>query len=318
MAKSKKSKPIAVKKPRDPERARRMRVLAINLFAVAFCVGAIAVGLHFDQKYVEHKVVFAKEPPAVVLKNRPVWMSDFLAEQIARTARPAGAHSAFDHQMLVDTVAMLRSNPWIREVRQVRRAYGKQPGDTLEVDCEYRAPVALVQWKNYFWLVDGDGVKLPEAFTVQDVPRIVTGQDRRLNIRVIEGVRQPPPETGAKWVGEDLHAGLELVKLLFGRQYTEEIPKVNVANFGGRFDPKGAQLVLITKYGTTVRWGRPIAAGDDFFVEVSPAQKLAYMQAIYEEKHRVDGNFDWVDVRFDAVTHPSTGPAQTANAELQR
>ena len=109
---------------------------------------------------------------------------------------------------------MLKANPWIREVKQVRRAYRDQPGDTLEVDCEYRAPVALVKWQDYFWLVDGDGVKLPEVFSAADVPRILKGQDKQVNIRVIEGVSHAPPETGAKWAGEDLHAGLELVKLL--------------------------------------------------------------------------------------------------------
>lgn len=120
---------------------------------------------------------------------------------IIKTARPAGTHSAFDHQLLVNTLAMLKANPWIRQVRQVRRAYGKQPGDTLEVDCQYRAPVALVKWQDYFWLVDGDGVKLPEVFSAADVPRILKGQDKRVNIRVIEGVASAPPESGAKWAG---------------------------------------------------------------------------------------------------------------------
>jgi hypothetical protein len=42
------------------------------------------------------------------------------------------------------------------------------------------------------------------------------------------------------------------------------------------------------------------------------------MEAIVKEKGQVDGHFPWVDIRFDAVTHPSIGPAQTAGAELQQ
>jgi hypothetical protein len=246
-------------------------------------------------------------------------MSDFLAEQIIKTARPAGSHSAFDHQLLVDTVGMLKANPWIREVKQVRRGYGQQPGDILEVDCDYRAPVALVKWQDYFWLVDGDGVKLPEVFSASDVPHILKGQDKRVNIRVIEGVTHAPPETGAKWAGADLQAGLELVKLLFGRNYAEEVEKVDVSNFAGRQNLKTAQLVLVTRYNTQVRWGQPATVpADDFTPEVPAAQKLAFMQAIWQEKGRVDGNFDWVDIRFDAVVIP-TATAQTANAtEVQR
>ena len=85
-------------------------------------------------------------------------------------------------------------------------------------------------------------------------------------------------------------------------------------------DHKGAQLVLITKYNTEVRWGQPVTMTDDnFFVEVSPGQKLAYLKAIYEEKGQVDAHFKWVDIRFDAVTYPrGVGAAQTAGADLQR
>jgi hypothetical protein len=320
MAKAKKiTKVVALRRPRDPERDARVRRFLIHLVCAIVFIGLCGVGLFFDRRYVEHKIVFSKQPPTVVLKNRPVWMSDFLAEQIVKTARPAGAHSAFDHRLLVDTVAMLKANPWIREVKQVRRGYGQQPGDTLEVDCEYRAPVALVKWQDYFWLVDGDGVKLPEVFSAGDVPHILKGQDKRVNIRVIEGVAHAPPETGAKWTGSDLQAGLELVKLLFGRTYAEEVERVDVSNFAGRQNPKAAQLVLVTRYNTQVRWGQPVTVPqDDFAAEVPAAQKLAFMQAIFQENRRVDANYPWVDIRFDTVGIP-VDTAQAANAtDVQR
>ena len=318
MAKAKKTKPVKVKKPMDPETAARLRRIGIHLTATVLFVGGLGATLFFDREYVEHKVTASPEPPKVVLKNRPVWMSDFLAEQIARTAQPNGTHSVFDHQLLVDTRELLKANPWIADVRQIRRAYGNQPGDTLEIDCDYRAPVALVHWKDYYWLVDGAGVKLPEAFAEPLLPKIMFGQDHKVNIRVVEGVQQPPPESGAKWAGDDLKAGLELVKLLYGRPYAEEVERVNVANYGGRHNAKDAQLVLVTKYKTNLRWGRPISTGEeDFFVEATPAQKLKYMESIYNEMHRVDANYEWVDLRFDLPTRPSSAPAQTATAQIR-
>lgn len=317
MAKPKKPKSVRVKKPADPERMARIRRVLLHLTAAGMFVAIVGLGLWVDRRYVGQKLVFTKQPPKVVLKNRPMWMSDFLAEQIARTARPGGASSAFDHQLLVDTVAQLKANPWIRSVEQVRRVYDKAPGDTIEVDCEYRAPVALVHWKDYYWLVDADGVKLPEAFAHGDVPRIIKGGNGKMNIRVVTGVRQPPPENGTKWSGEDLAAGLALVKLLFGRDYTEEVVKVDVSNFARQRDPKAPQIVLVTQYDTQVRWGQPVTpAADEFFVEVTPAQKLAYMETIWKDKGRVDGNFAWVDIRYDTPTVPNPA-AQTARTELQ-
>jgi hypothetical protein len=317
MPKAKKPKSIRVRQPMDPQRMRAIRRVAIHASAAVMLIGACAVGLHFDRRYVERKLAFPASPPKVVIKNRPVWMSDFVAEQIARTAQPWGTHSAFDHQLLVDTVALLKSNAWVRDVHQVRRVYGEKPGDTLELDCDFRAPIALVRWGEYYWLVDGQGVKLPEAFTQQQVPQIVMGANKKLNIRIVEGVKLPPPESGAKWVGEDLLAGLDLVKVLFDRGYTEEIVKVDVSNFGGRRDRKEAELVLVTKYSTEIRWGRPVGAQQDFFVEVPTAQKLDYLKAIFEEKRRVDGNHPWIDIRFDAVTYPLPGTARTAQAQQQ-
>jgi hypothetical protein len=309
MGKGKKSKSGKRRKPMDPQTVRRLQRSGFHLTAALLLIGGLAVAMHFDKKYVARKITAIKEPPKLVLKNRPVWMSDFLADQIAASAQPSGTHSAFDHQLLVDTVDLLNSNPWIRKVNQVRREYGTRPGDTIEVDCDYRAPVALVHWKDYFWMVDGDGIKLPEAFNTSDVRRIETGSNGKMNIRVIDGVRQPPPASGAKWSGEDLQAGLALVKLLFGKPYAEEIEKVDVSNFDGRRDGKASQLVLWTKYGTSIRWGRPLKAEDDFFVEVSPQRKLEYLEAIWKDKGRVDGNYQWVDVRFDTVTIPSSAEA---------
>jgi len=310
MGKAKKAKPIAVKKSGDAQRAAAVERAMIGVALFLLIVGAGAVGLHFLWSYVDRQVVFSTVPPRVVLKNRPSWMSDFLAEEITRAARPSGTHSSFDHQLLVDVAQILKTSPWIRQVNTIRRAYGKSPGDTLEVDCEYRAPVALVHWQDYYWLVDGDGVKLPEQFTGPQVPRIVLGRDGRMNIRIIDGVRNPPVESGRVWPGDDLTAGLEMVKLLYGQPYAEEIVKVNVANFAGRVDLKEPQLVLETKYDTQIRWGRPVNS-KDFFVEIPTARKLDKLRRVREQYGRVDGGQPWIDIRFDKITVP--GDTSQAN-----
>lgn len=314
MAKAKKIYPM--KKSVNPERRQKIRRVVLQSLAAILFIGGCGVGFYYMRRHVEQRVIFPSEPPRVVLLNRPAWMSDFLAEQIAGALRPAGTHSVLDHQMLVDRVEMLKNNPrispWILELRQVRRVYGEKPGDTLEIDCDYRAPIALVEWQNTFRLVDGQGVLLPNTYTAQQVPRIVVGSNRKMNIRIVEGVQCPPPKPGRQWIGDDLLAGLDLVKLLYGQPYAEEIVKVDVSNFQGRIDPREAQLVLATKHSTEVRWGRPVNAKDSF-IEVSTARKLDYLQRIFEEFKRVDGNHPWIDIRFDKITYPSVVPAAHAD-----
>ena len=275
---------------------------------------ALAAAGYFSRDYVARKIAFPSDPPKVVLMNRPAWMSDLLYEEIVRAAKPAGAHSSFDHQMLVDIDRILRASPWIREVRQIRRTYENAPGDTIEIDCDYRAPVAMVQAGQSFWLVDGEGVKLPSQFNSSQLDRVVRGADKKINIRIITGVAHPPVSPGKKWPGDDLAAGLDMVKLLYGLPQAEEIVTVDVNNFNGREKAKEAQIRLGTTHEvlvdgtlqqTFIKWGRPVNGGIDFFVEIPTQQKLEVLKEIIAETGRVDANQPWVDIRFDKPTFPT-------------
>ena len=303
MAKDRKPKP-ALRKPFSPEQLRARRQVFLNTSVLLIMLIGGALGYSHVRQYVEHKLTFPLDAPRVVLKHRPVWMSDFLAEQIIGTVQPATAESAFKQQMLADMYDMLKRNPWVREVHQIRRAYGKKPGDTIEVDCDYRAPIALVRFREVYALVDSDGVRLPELFNRTQIPGIMFGRDNRVNIRVIEGVSSVPPEMGHKWDAPDLMAGLEMVQLLYGKPYTEQLQTVRVHNFRGRVDLKEAELVLTTRDGTEVRWGRP-ASASSAIAEVPWSEKLKTMERIVEKYHRIDAGHSSVDIRFDKVTFPS-------------
>ena len=324
MAKESKRKtaPAESKRERADEGTSRAASAGSFLKAVVVLtfVGTAAWGYLRTRGHVEKHVAFGRMPPNVVLKDRPLWMSQGLAQKIVRVAAPEVAHSAFDHSLLVNTAQMLASHPdtapWIRKVKAIRRGYDKAPGDLIEIDCEFRAPVAAVKWMDYYWYIDGDGVLLPEQFNAAEVRRVLYDGSNRLNIRIIEGVASAPPESGQKWVGADLVAGIDMVKLLHGRACADEIERVNVANFAGRVDKNEAQVTLITRYQTQVRWGRPVNAQDDYFVEVTPDQKLQYMQSIVQQFGRVDANHSAVDLRFDWVTYPS-GEAPTRSASNQ-
>jgi len=300
------------KKPASESSEGLLRLVLHLTLAVIFISAMISL-FRVCQVYVDRRWAFPSQPPKVVLDNRPPWMSDFLANEIAKTAQPIGLHSAFDRQLLIDTNNLLKSNPWIRQVNQIRRAYAQSPGDTLLIDCDYRAPVALVKWGDFFWLVDAEGTKLPEQYTVDQMPKILFGPDGSINVRIITGIQHAPPESGKIWMGNDLAGGLELAKLLAGQNYAEAIRQIDVTNFDGRHDSQAAQIILLTEFGTQIRWGRPPSA-KDAFIEVPAATKLAALRSIYDQKKRVDANEPWIDVRFDRVTCPDPGTLDTASA----
>ena len=315
-----KKKAAKVRKPMDPERRRELlRFWGQVALAVAL-LGGIGAGYFYADQYVHERVGFTSQPLIIVIKNRPAWMNDFLVEQIAAIARPMGAHSSFDHKLLVDTAEMLGRNPWVKKVRSVRRAYTHKPGDTLEVDCDYRAPVALVKSGPFYWLVDEVGVRLSERFTEEQVPSIQFGPDGKTCIRVIEGVKQSPPHVpGEQWRGGDLAAGLKMVKYLFDLPYTQQILRVDVTNYMGRIDLIQPRLVLETSFHTKIWWGRPPSEDVvDNFVEVDTAHKLKVLRQVYEQYGRVDGGYKWLDIRYDRVGVPSDAPPPVAPTNGRR
>jgi hypothetical protein len=305
----------------DPEQAARLRRIAAHLGAALVVLIAGGVAFALVERHVEKDQAFPAKPPGIVLKARPAWMSDLVAQQIATQVAPRGAHSAFDHDMLVEITRMLKTNPWIMNVRSVRRVFGEAPGDTLELDCDFRTPAALVRTGSAFYLIDRNGVRLPEQYAANEVERVVKTPDGHVNIRVIEGVARPAPaNAGQKWTGEDLRAGLDMAALLLdpaNQPFTHEIRKINVENFNGRHDAREAQIVLTTVYNTQIRWGRPIKATDRF-IEVDPGRKLDYLRRVFQEYGRVDANQPLgIDIRYDKVTYPSLDPrtAQATTAE---
>ena len=303
------------RKPMDPARAELLRRVSIHASAVVIVLLACGTGFALVRRHVEQRLAFPGKPPAVMLKHRPAWMSDFVAQQVATQVAPRGAHSAFDHTMLVEITRMLKTNPWIMKVRGVRRLYGKGPGDTLEIDCDFRTPAALVRNDDVYYLIDRNGVRLPEEYAPADVPRVVETPDGRTNILIIEGVARPAPRVaGQKWTGADLRAGLDMAALLLdpaNQPFTHEIRKISVENFNGRRYAREAHLVLFTKYGSEIRWGRPRNAPA---FEIDPGRKLDYLRRVYQQYGRVDGNQPYgIDIRYDMITYPSVDP-RTAQA----
>jgi hypothetical protein len=318
-----KAKPTKVVPPsRKPARGaegaaprNRLPAVLLHLCGVVILIGGLALLVRVTKKYVETETAGPVGALHVSLVNKPGWMSDFLAEQIAATV-PKNSSSAFDHDLLLATVDKLKKNPWVGKVNQVRRVYGQQPGDTLEVDCDFRAPIALVKWGEHYWMVDNDGFVLPEKFSGEDFKKIAVGRDGRMSFRVVQGVHMAPPGSGKKWLGSDLAAGLDLVKLFYGKPYLDEVTAVDVSNYGSRVRRGDPQIVLETRYGTQIWWGRPLDATDSF-VEVKTAQKLANLQAIVQQYHRIDANQTYVDARYEHFLVPDTAKTPPPRAEAR-
>jgi hypothetical protein len=305
----KESKPEAVSKTRpstDPQTVFWVRRIIGHTLAGLALVGVVGGAFVVCKRYVEQRVILTDLPPRVVMKDQPKWMSDALAEQILSSIRPVTPAKADDHQLLVDRAALLANNPWVKKVKSVRRAYGNQPGDLIEIDCDYRAPVALVHWQDQYWYIDTEGVQLPDPLTPEQVSRLIRpGQPM---FRIIDGVAQPPSGPGRLWQGGDIQAGIEMVALLADVEEVNDIVKIDVSNYAGRISPNDSQINLVTRDRREIRWGQP-PSSKAFFVEQRAERKLEFLKHAKRTTGRVDLNQPWIDLRFDSPTVPDPGRA---------
>lgn len=302
-------------------RIRRVRKGVFHAVAAMLLVGGMAWLIGHLKSTIARPLDAASETPNIVFTHRPAWMTDLVLHELAESFRPDETPSVFDRDALVRVNRRLKSNAWIGKVREVRRVYGESAGDIIEIDCDFRAPLALVRDGDAYWFVDAKGVKLPEKFSEKELPLLIYAKGK-VNLRVIEGVRNAAPRlAGQLWPGDDLAAGLGLAEKLNGQPFADDVIRINVANYAGRIDAREAHLVLGTRLRlrdregheagpfTEVRWGRPWNASDAF-IEVKPERKLEAMRLAVEKYGRVDALQPWIDLRFDTVKGPSQPSTQ--------
>jgi hypothetical protein len=284
-----------------------MRYLLINILVVVCAVAGCGFIIYRAHKQVKQDYAIPTAPPKIVMVNIPAWMPDSLADQIVKSIAPTDPKSAIDPDLLKSIAQDLGANPWVRSVERVERVYENSPGDTIQIRCVFRAPSAFFHHGEKLYLVDSQGVRLPDTFSDKPLPEFVRDVNGKITLRIVFGMTSPPPKPGAVWQGKDIQAGLDLVKTLFDQPFARDILSINVTNYGGRISAIAPQIVLHTQFNTEIRWGEPIA--QDYHAEIKPAQKIQRLQQIDAKYGRIDANHSWVDIRLDKATFPATEAA---------
>ncbi|KAA5546903.1 FtsQ-type POTRA domain-containing protein [Roseiconus nitratireducens] len=159
--------------------------------------------------------------------------------------------SPLDRQATAKLASAFASHPWVRHVQSVR----KLPGGKVDVQLEYRVPVAVFHVtsdkhpvdSNLYFVLDGEGVLLPtEKMTLDDTPDFI-------HIEVREAY--PSGEEGTPFGDRRVESAALLAKLLMAVREQIRIAKITVSG-----DPRMnlvPQLELITGNNTRLFWGSP-------------------------------------------------------------
>lgn len=172
----------------------------------------------------------------------------------------------------------LEESAWVARVASV----AKRSGGVVEIRCDYREPLAVIQVGDSFHLVAGDGVLLPGRYGAHG------------GLPVILGVTSALPEAGDPVIGADALAGVAMVQLLRNEAFLDQIVAIQVEGTGSTGDDGFRRIELVTdRSGGRIIWG---SAPDYEVEENSVEQKLAILRHNFEQSGRLDLDYRVIDI----------------------
>lgn len=276
-------------KPWNPARtlANIEAILAVALLA------AIIAGWSFAERRLT-QYVHVRELPRiggrqVELTNAPAWMSPGLRTEVQMSVAGVASGDPLDSASLERVVEALCKNPWVARVERVQRL----PGGRLSVVADYREPIATVETPDGFHLVDIKGIHLPGLYREDQLAA--------LGLPRIVGAHERAGEHGQPWPGEDVKAGLALIRVLRNEAYLGQITAFDVGDrYATPVDKKELvriKLALKTRRGQVI-WGSP--PGKEIPLEPDTNVKKRRLNEIRSDR-RSGGSIDaggrnvWID-----------------------
>ena len=271
--KATRSKAAAGSRPWDP-----MRTLAAVkvLLLIAALVGA-GYGWRYGREalrgYAQRRQAGVIGVRNVVLAEAPGWMNGALRLRLRGLVAAEMYRQPLDGTALSRAVGVLGGSPWVEHVEKVERVWGGR----VIVHARYRRPAAVVEYRDGYHLVDVRAVRLPGRYG--------RGQWHGLGLGLIVGARGTPGPVGEPWPGEDLQAGLALLKVLEEQRLLKYVQSVDV----GERDKRGRVCLLLwTGAGRDVRrsphivWG--LAPGLEHPYEPPALEKARRLAAVVAQR----------------------------------
>ena len=289
----------------DPERT----VLSLKLLGCAALVVGSALGWRMMEKGLQKYYAdeYSTSEFQVTLVNTPEWMSEprfsFVYDDIATITvesicpDPENPPSPLDGQPLKIAAKELQDNSmWIGKLYQIRRI----GTDQIEIDAEYREPVALVASADGYVAVDKAGYVLPMV--------LQTHQVANYNIPLIDGVGNI--EIGKSSDNARLLAGIAVADLVRYENYANQINCINVSSIDAFGRP---QVVLQTEDGEVIwHW----APGKEGSTDVSADMKIERLRKLANDP-QTGGMIDYGG-RIVSIYGPSVTVEATIGTAINR
>ncbi|HZZ73425.1 MAG TPA: hypothetical protein VFE24_14320 [Pirellulales bacterium] len=239
------------------------------------------------------------DPNKIELPPTPAWIHSDIRAQVIHDAGWGPTLSLLDERLTVKIAQAFQLNPWVAKVNRV----SKQQPAGVQVDLEYRRPVAMVEVSGGVLAVDGEATVLPsEDFTADDAKRYAR----------ISGIQTGPRgPVGTRWGDNGVAGGARLAAFLYESWPTlllkKIVPQVNAPTEA----PEGLNFTLITRGDRALEWGH--LPGHEVTGELAATEKLARLKQQVAET----GSLEQGDPlpRFMSPVHHRTAALPAPKAE---
>lgn len=282
---------------------RRTKTFVLRLVLSLAVVTILCCCFVILRNYVARLECHQVDARTLVPKALPSWATERMCRELACLPGIPARFSIMEPGICRRVAGAFEANPWVEEVISVRKV---QP-NRITVQMRLRRPVAAVRVRRQYYMVDAEGRRL--------TPAIDTWPEASADLPVILASTYKPPKLGEQWDSEGVKAGAAVARhLLYSRERIgARFVAIDVTNIGGRRNRYESDIVLITRKGTRVKWGRsPLLVNPPG--ELTPAQKISKM-ILFEKKRGPLSNFRYVDIRFDNAQH---GPRTQMVSDLGR
>ncbi|TWT45351.1 hypothetical protein RAS1_17740 [Phycisphaerae bacterium RAS1] len=234
-------------------------------------------------------------------ENPPAWADASVRDLVTAQVGAVAGVGRGDPRLCALVAEQLKSSPWIAEVQRI----SKRADGVVRVRATMRPRLAdakgLAIYRGRAYRIDDTGVRLPDECDLADL-------DRSRTWILIQGIQAPPPEIGEVWRGDDLQAGIKLVRFLNSRSspLLPSIRAIDVGNYDWKEDRFGGRLRLMTLHPRTIiHWGQP--PGEEYDMESPADQKLQWLVRIFEKHGGQFPDGGPIDLRDEAAVRPALG-----------
>jgi hypothetical protein len=266
--------------PRQPNKLLSF-LLGPGRWVVACVVLAVAIGLGWNaiwqqvRSHVQVDPQYQLTADRLHLSNVPAWIRSDIRAEVLRNASLDASLSLLDDDLTVRLAHAFALNPWVAKVVRVSKATGG-----VNVELEYRRPVAMVQVPGGVFPIDRQAILLPnEDFTSADVKQYP---------RITDVASEPTSPVGSVWRDARLAGAASLAEMLLDHWQPLKLQRISVlplANADGAGRTSG--YAIYTESGTQIRWGRSPAEKS---ANEMPAQdKLATLLQFNQEHGSLEG-----------------------------